>query len=107
GPFRSDGNLRLALGAIARLSGDLGEMPLASAAGFDPVLLDWLDLRNMLLVAEAVVLPALARTESRGAHQREDHPGLDDIWSINQIVALSDGKPALSRAAPVGGRAAA
>jgi succinate dehydrogenase / fumarate reductase flavoprotein subunit len=71
------------------------------------VLIDWLDLRNMLLVAQSVTLPALARTESRGAHQREDHPGLDDSWSINQIVALSNGKIELSRSAPVTGRAAA
>ena len=54
------------------------------------MLIDWLDLRNMLLVAQAVTLPALARAESRGAHQREDHPGLDDAWEVNQIVAMAD-----------------
>ena len=36
--------------------------------------LDWFDLRNMLLVARTVTQAALARTESRGAHQREDFP---------------------------------
>jgi succinate dehydrogenase / fumarate reductase, flavoprotein subunit len=107
GPFRSDESLRAAIATLAQLSRDLGETPLASAAGFDPVLLDWLDLRNMLLVAQSVVLPALARTESRGAHQREDYPGLDDNWAINQIVALSDGRLHLSREAPMAGRTAA
>jgi len=28
----------------------------------------------------------LLRTESRGAHQREDFPGLDDSWRLNQVV---------------------
>ncbi|WP_213772268.1 FAD-binding protein [Bradyrhizobium sp. dw_78] len=107
GPFRTDENLRIAADALARLTRDIGETPLSSADGFDPVLVDWLDLRNMLLVAQSVVLPALARTESRGAHQREDYPGLDDSWAVNQLVSLSDGRLELSRSAPVTGRGAA
>jgi succinate dehydrogenase / fumarate reductase flavoprotein subunit len=60
----------------------------------------------MLLVAQSVALPALARTESRGAHQREDHPGLDDGWRVNQSLALSGRRIELSRGAPSTGRAA-
>jgi succinate dehydrogenase/fumarate reductase flavoprotein subunit len=107
GPFRTEQKLRSALEAIARLKGEIGEIPFSSAAAFDPVLVDWLDLRNMLLVAQSVAVPALARTESRGAHQREDHPGLDDSWCVNQIVTLSRGRIELSRSAPSTGRAAA
>ncbi|WP_315837791.1 FAD-binding protein [Bradyrhizobium prioriisuperbiae] len=107
GPFRTEEKLRVASEGLARLTADIGEIPLASADGFDPVLVDWLDLRNMLLVARAVTQPALARTESRGAHQREDHPGLDDAWSVNQIVSLVEGKLALDRHAPQPGRVAA
>jgi succinate dehydrogenase/fumarate reductase flavoprotein subunit len=91
GPFRTGDKLRIAIDRVADLRRDIGDRPLASSSGgFDPVLIDWLDLRNMLLVAEAVALPALARTESRGAHQREDHPGLEDGWKVNQIVAMTD-----------------
>ena len=91
GPFRTDDKLRPAIDRLADIGRDVGDRPLiSSSGGFDPVLIDWLDLRNMLLVAKAVTLPALARTESRGAHQREDHPGLDDAWEVNQIVALAD-----------------
>jgi succinate dehydrogenase / fumarate reductase, flavoprotein subunit len=108
GPFRTRERLQSALAAIARLKTDIGEVPLSSATAFDPVLVDWLDLRNMLLVAQSVAVPALARTESRGAHQREDHPGLDEGWRVNQIVALSrDNEIKLGRAAPATGRVAA
>jgi succinate dehydrogenase / fumarate reductase, flavoprotein subunit len=107
GPFRTGENLNAARDGLASLARDLGDTPLASADGFDPVLVDWLDLRNMLLVAQSVVLPALARTESRGAHQREDFPGLDAQWTFNQIIALADGRLELGRHAPVTGRAAA
>ncbi len=107
GPFRTEAKLRSAVRAIERLKTEIGETPFASAAAFDPVLVDWLDLRNMLLVAQSVTLPALARTESRGAHQREDHPCLDDNWRVNQRIALSRGKILLSRSAPSTGRAAA
>jgi succinate dehydrogenase / fumarate reductase flavoprotein subunit len=107
GPFRTEAKLRVALAAIERLQTEIGETPFSSAAAFDPVLVDWLDLRNMLLVAQSITLPALARTESRGAHQREDHPGLDGTWCINQLIALSHGKLELSRSVPSTGRAAA
>ena len=91
GPFRTDDKLRFAIGKLAEIKRDIGDRPLiSSVGGFDPVLVDWLDLRNMLLVAQAVALPALTRTESRGAHQREDYPGLDDAWEVNQIVAMTD-----------------
>jgi succinate dehydrogenase / fumarate reductase flavoprotein subunit len=104
GPFRTEAKLHSAVQAIARLKTEIGEIPFSSAAAFDPVLVDWLDLRNMLLVAQSVALPALTRTESRGAHQREDHPGLDDNWCVNQLVALSHGQIELSRSAPSTGR---
>jgi succinate dehydrogenase / fumarate reductase, flavoprotein subunit len=107
GPFRSEEKLRCAVQAIERLKIEIGEIPFSSAAAFDPVLVDWLDLRNMLLVAQSVTLPALARTESRGAHQREDHPGLDDDWRVNQRVIVSGSQIQLSRSEPSTGRAAA
>jgi succinate dehydrogenase / fumarate reductase flavoprotein subunit len=107
GPFRTDAKLRAAIATIARLKAEVGEVPVASAKAFDPVLADWLDLRNMLAVAEAVALPALARTESRGAHQRDDHLGLDEAWGVNQIVSMSGDAVTLRKAMPTTGKAAA
>lgn len=107
GPFRADTKLRSAISAIAQLKADIGDTPFASAEGFDPVLADWLDLRNMLAVAQSIAVPALARTESRGAHQRDDHLGLNDAWSVNQIVSMSDGDMTLRKVMPTTGKAAA
>jgi succinate dehydrogenase / fumarate reductase, flavoprotein subunit len=48
-----------------------------------------LDLRNMVLVAEAVALAALERQESRGGHTREDFPMTDPYWGgLNVVVGL-------------------
>jgi succinate dehydrogenase/fumarate reductase flavoprotein subunit len=99
GPFRTDDKLRLAIERLEDFQRDLGDRPLASSSGgFDPVLVDWLDLRNMLLVARAVALPALARNESRGAHQREDYSGLDDSWRANQVVEMIQDRLNIGRA---------
>ena len=51
-----------------------------------------LDLRNMLLVSEAVAKAALERKESRGGHTRDDYPMTDyDFWGkLNVIVELAE-----------------
>jgi succinate dehydrogenase/fumarate reductase flavoprotein subunit len=43
----------------------------------------------------------LARTESRGAHQREDFPAPDDTFLKNQILELKDGEIESRWLAPV------
>ncbi len=60
--------------------------------------LDWFDLRAMLLVAEAVARTALARTESRGAHQRDDFPDTTGAWAVHQTVSLFGGSLLVGRA---------
>jgi succinate dehydrogenase / fumarate reductase, flavoprotein subunit len=47
-----------------------------------------LDLRASLMSAEASVLSAIERRESRGAHQRSDHPETDPTLRVNFINRL-------------------
>jgi len=102
GPFRTAAKLSRAATEIAALAEELGDHPprLAGAtdAGFDLQRLEWFDLRNMLVVARAVTHSALARTESRGAHQREDHPQMLPGWRRHQRVRLAAGGLQLSGA---------
>jgi succinate dehydrogenase/fumarate reductase flavoprotein subunit len=52
----------------------------------------------MLVVARAVAQSALARTESRGAHQREDFSQMLPQWRRHQRVRLAGGALQLSGA---------
>jgi succinate dehydrogenase / fumarate reductase flavoprotein subunit len=49
------------------------------------------DVRNMLVVSEAVARSALLRRESRGAHSRLDFPEFDDDWGEHNVVVRRDG----------------
>jgi succinate dehydrogenase / fumarate reductase flavoprotein subunit len=52
-----------------------------------------LDLRNMLLVSQAVAHAALERQESRGGHTRDDFPKTDSAWGkVNVVVTLGPDK---------------
>ena len=97
GPLRDAGRLTRALGTIGDLTQALGETPPGDGDGFDMRRLDWLDLRNMLLVARVVAEAALSRTETRGAQQREDYPQTSPDWAVNQFVSLDGSRIRLSR----------
>ncbi|WP_028642660.1 fumarate reductase/succinate dehydrogenase flavoprotein subunit [Nocardioides sp. URHA0020] len=46
-----------------------------------------IDLRNMLIVSEAIAKAALAREESRGGHTRDDFPKTDhEVWGTKNLV---------------------
>jgi succinate dehydrogenase / fumarate reductase, flavoprotein subunit len=88
GVVRTEDRLNDALARIRELAvatADLDVRP--SAEGFTD-LAHALDLRASLVAAEATILGALARRESRGAHQRADYPDLDLALSVNLRVTL-------------------
>jgi len=96
GPLRTGERLTHALHAIDAMTEAIGDAP-PGGGSFDMRRLDWLDLRNMLLVARAVTQSALARTETRGAQQREDFPQTAPQWAVNQFVSWRDGELAVTR----------
>ncbi len=65
-----------------------------------------LDLRNMLVVSEAIAKAALAREESRGGHTRDDFPQTDhEVWGTKNLVvtlnAAGDGVDLAEKPLPV------
>ncbi len=97
GPFRDATRLTRALSTIDELTRALGAHAAGTRGAFDMQRLDWLDLRNMLPVARSVAQAALARTESRGAHQREDYAVTREEWQVNQEVRWRNGELSLAR----------
>ncbi len=62
-------------------------------------LTDALETGHMLELAEVIVVGALARTESRGAHARTDYPKRDDAkWMRHTLARRTEQGPALDYA---------
>jgi len=87
GIVRTDEDLRAALGKLDKLRERAAKVRVGGNIQFNPGWHLALDLKNMLDISESVTRAAIERTESRGAHTREDHPGSDDEWGkVNVIV---------------------
>jgi succinate dehydrogenase/fumarate reductase flavoprotein subunit len=99
GPFRTEAKLTAAYARLAQMKREIGEVPVHGSTHYDLARLDWLDLRNMLLVGQAVVLAALERKESRGAHQREDYPNPAPEWERTLRLSYRRDKLSLSHKA--------
>ena len=102
GPFRTGDKLAAALARIEEMrKKDLRRLRIGAARPFDLDLHDAFELRAMLATAEAVVRSALARTESRGAHQREDFPNSDALLLKNQVAELDADELLIRWVAPI------
>jgi succinate dehydrogenase / fumarate reductase flavoprotein subunit len=73
------------IGDVGQSLGDLGVTDRSMIWNTD--LLDALELDNMIGQAEVTLRSALYRTESRGAHAREDYPERDDRnWLVHTLA---------------------
>jgi len=93
GVFRTGLELEQAVEGIAQQRELLDRTGLRSrASGMHPELTFALRLEGMARLAQVTALGALARTESRGAHTRLDHPARDDAnWLNRTLVRWPDG----------------
>jgi fumarate reductase flavoprotein subunit len=70
-----------------------------TARAFNTELTATLEMANMIDVAECILASALRREESRGAHQRTDHPQRDDErFLVHHLVRRgADGAPTVEQ----------
>jgi succinate dehydrogenase / fumarate reductase, flavoprotein subunit len=88
GPLLAEGAAMLD-GIIAMMRDDLGIADRSMV--FNTDLAETLELDNMLAQANVSLQSAIGRTESRGAHAREDFPVRDDMNWLRHTLAWLDG----------------
>jgi len=101
GIFRNKEDLIRALEELEKLKERSGRLSVEGSRLFNPGWHLSRDLKAMLIVSEAVTRSALARQESRGAHSRIDHPGLDATWGTKNNVIVCAGSAMTLRQLPV------
>jgi len=92
GVYRNNDVLRQGLDKLMELSGRM-EFATVKDTGktYNTARIEALELENLMLVARATLVSALAREESRGAHTREDFPRRDDDHWLRHTLYLLDG----------------
>ncbi len=95
GIYRDAAGLRAAAARIGELQERFRDIALDDRSRtFNTELVACLELSYMLDTAEAIIHSALARTESRGAHQRTDYPDRNDgRFLAHTLARRSDGGP--------------
>ena len=103
GVVRDATGLRKALADIDEIAS--GDLPTMSLAGDDRIAnYDWMqaiEVSSMTRLAEVVARVSLERTESRGAHYRDDFPEMDDEKWLRNILVRQNGKALSTRSIPV------
>ena len=89
GVVRSEEKLKTGLNLVNQLKDSLALLDVRpDSEGYEDLMLAF-DLEGALMAAEATMLGARARKESRGAHQRSDFTHTDDEHLLNYTVTLS------------------
>jgi succinate dehydrogenase / fumarate reductase flavoprotein subunit len=101
GIIRTEHELRRAVEKIAELRARLKRVRVEGHRQFNPGWHLALDLRSLLVCAEAVARAAIERKESRGGHARDDHPKPDPAFAKVNMVVRKRGEALSVSAEPI------
>jgi succinate dehydrogenase / fumarate reductase flavoprotein subunit len=88
GIVRNENEMRSALSKIDNLRSGAANVGVTGNREFNPGWHTALDLKNLLIVSEAITQAALERKESRGAQFREDYPTKDERFAkVNTMIS--------------------
>ncbi len=91
GIVRTQGEMQKAIDSFEELHARAGRVGVQGNREYNAGWHTALDLRNLLMVSEAVARSAILRKESRGAHFREDHLEKDaDQGRLNTVIRSGD-----------------
>jgi succinate dehydrogenase / fumarate reductase flavoprotein subunit len=91
GVFRTEQGMNLALEKVRELRERLKRVRRPDPGKiFNTEVINIWELGNLLELAEVTTISALARTESRGGHAREDYPKRDDVNWLKHTLAWWD-----------------
>jgi succinate dehydrogenase / fumarate reductase flavoprotein subunit len=90
GIVRTESEMKEALVVIEKLKARAARASVAGGRGYNPGWHTAIDLKNLLIVSEAIAKCAIERKESRGGHFREDFPDKGEKWSHLNMVVRKD-----------------
>jgi succinate dehydrogenase / fumarate reductase flavoprotein subunit/fumarate reductase flavoprotein subunit len=91
GVVRDGETLTRGIERIQRIREELSSVAVSGTRRYNLEWQQWMDVENLAVAAEMVARSARYRTESRGAHYREDYPDRNDAeWLSNVYVKRDD-----------------
>lgn len=92
GIFRKEEEMAQALETINRLLDTYKDCYIGDASQvYNMAFVNYVEVGNLLKLAKAVVMGAIARKESRGSHARDDYPQRDDVNFLKHTIIHKNG----------------
>ena len=86
--FRTEATMREGLEKLNQLKEQYAQIYLDDKGScWNTEIIEALELKNIIIVAETILTSAINRQESRGAHSREDYPARDDANFLKHTLA--------------------
>jgi len=102
GIVRTEAEMQRALGELAQLKARTAQASVTGHREYNPGWHTAIDLRNLLIVSEAITRSAIERKESRGGHFRDDFPDkAPEFGKFNIVTADTAGGAMAVRRVPI------